>query len=239
MVDDNGAASEGDVSATPTELNEAQKAQVAEMVAGESKKWETHFQSIADRDIGVAQRKEAGIRAQLNAANEARTAIGGKLRESDPALAESMDNAELRAQNQAYQRAELDNQQAQVTSEIKRKWEGILTNFIDGAGLKANDPRIDWGTNLDPIDFLGIQERVMTSVNKITKEENEGAIGKLRQEFDDKHTQNRKDLGLDSPDTTTPPGAAGVRKVTRAELKKMPVAEYQALTKEGKLQIVA
>ncbi len=242
MAETNGAASEGDVSAeettTPTELNEAQKAQVAEMVAGESKKWEKHFQGIADRDIGVANRKAQGLTQRLKATEQAHVATRGRLMETDPTLAGTLEVEELRAQNRVYQQSELDGEQSRQMVEVETRWRGGLHTILKGMGVDPSDTKLDWGTNLEPNDFLGIQERVMTSASKIVDENKNTEFGKLRTELDDKFAQFRKDQGLDSPDTTTPPGAAGVRKVTKAELRKMPAAEYQELVKEGKLQIV-
>jgi hypothetical protein len=129
----------------------------------------------------------------------------------DPDTLQKIELAELRAKDASYKTAEQEEQSRQQMNDFVQTFNSQLNQFIVDSGIDPNDKRIDWGA--DAKDYFEVQRRVLASVNTIRKEnvtmetENRDKEKKdLEAKFEAKFVQMRKDLGLDSVDTSTPVG---------------------------------
>ncbi len=82
----------------------------------------------------------------------------------------------------------------------QRMNDGVLTN-LDNLGIARDDKRIDWGAGSQ--DYIEARNRLDTSVAKILSTNRKEADEKQGKDFKELETKLRKDLGLDSVDTTT------------------------------------
>jgi len=157
------------VEAQPEALTEEK---VQKMIAEATAKAVTQAKELGKRELQSAQdRNKAELsRAQQRAARTERSleAARYQLRNTDPDLADRMELAELRANQQGYQSAEQSTEAERVRQEFGQQFHTNLSQFITSLEVDPTDKRIDWDSPFQ--DYLELQGRVLNAVGKIQKE---------------------------------------------------------------------
>ena len=209
-----GAVSEGTVSEETPKADELDP-KIAEMIADKVKagvkEASEHFQAIADRDIRSHKKRadRAVGQARDSRANVAamRTAYRGA-----GASGQAVRLADQDFRDNQFAQQEQEETQREQLEKFTEDFEANAKSLIEQFGIDPKDERINWGE--DSSDFLQRQKLILTSVAKIT-ESNQGAFKeKLEKQLEDQNRQTRKDLGLDSADSSIPTGS-----------KRLPTAE--------------
>lgn len=198
---------------TQPSAEEILKQKIDEAIAplkSEVEKAKREIQSTKDRALAEAER----ARKALQRAQWAESTIEGirqNVGDLDPDVQAKIELAELRAKDKSYQTAEQEEQSRQQMNAFIQTFNSQMNQFITDAGIDPNDKRIDWGQ--DAKDYFDVQRRILASVNTIRREnvkmEQDNRVKEIKDleaKFEAKYAQTRKDLGLDSVDTSTPVG---------------------------------
>lgn len=172
------------------------------IIAEAGEKATREIQSVKDKarhEVEAAQRRAIQAESTLGV-------VRGKMSELDPDTASAMRLAELETRDRYYRDREAQEGQVAQYRQTHDAFHQNMNQFITGMGLDPSDKRIDWGTESEPL--LAKQEKILASVGKISKETTKSAEEKLRQELKDTEARLRKDLGIDSVDTSTPVGVS-------------------------------
>jgi uncharacterized membrane-anchored protein YjiN (DUF445 family) len=155
-----------------------------------------NIQSVKDKaaaEIDKANRRAGIAEITLNQ-------IRGRLKESNPEFATELEISELRTRDQHYQQRDLEDQARQQQTQFEQSFKTNLNQFVTELGVDPGDKRIDWGD--DAPNYLERQGRILNSVAKIQKAEAGKALESVNQQIKDAETRLRKELGLDSVDTS-------------------------------------
>ncbi len=166
----------------------------------------------------VTDAKEAGRRQlqgeqdrNTNAEKRARLAEGKvsayetSFKGLDEETQKDIELARLREQDKHYQStAQEDAQRQQDTTFYQRMNEGVLV-ALDSLGIPRDDKRIDWGAGSQ--DYIEARSRFDSSVAKIISADRKVTEDKMKGDFKTLESNLRKELNLDSVDTTT--GSSG------------------------------
>jgi len=159
-------------------------------------------QSWHDREIADMRTEIEKAQARANLA-EGTLAGVERSEDLDP---QAVELAKLRARDKAYRQQVFVTQRQQQVTAFNQKFDEQMEQFITNMGIDANDKRLDKGA--DAKDYWEKQQRILASVSKIQKEDQKEAEEKLTQQQKDFEAKIRKDLGLDTEDTSTPVGAS-------------------------------
>ena len=181
----------------------------------------------AKREIqSVKDKSKAEIEQAYRRAYTAETTLQGIVPELDEDTRNKLELHQLRGVAAQYQSKEQEDAQRQQMETFVQTFNSQMNQFITDAGIDPADKRIDWGK--DAKDYFEVQQRVLSSVNKIQKENTKAADEKRSQDLKDLEAKLRKDLGLDSVDTSTPIAPRkDVGKMTPSELIKEGLKEGQ------------
>lgn len=194
---------EGDVSPPEAEIKEPPpeekpltREEITQLVADEGKKsydkgWR-ESQSTHDKRV-------AGVERRATAAEQSLQRMRGIIQQ-DPEAAEKFRQAELEAQNTQYRQRETEEAQMEQYRQTYQGFHNNMTQFITESGIDSE--KIDWGDESEPL--LQKQQRILSQVGKIQKENVKAAGEKQGQAFKDMEAKLRKDLGLDEVDTSSP-----------------------------------
>lgn len=208
-----GAVSEGTPStkgeqATPVtpQAQPTIEERVAQLVAAEVEKIKPRLhQSVEDRFAYKHNREVADIQRKLQLAEEEAASLRASVSELDPEAAEM---ARLRARDKVYAQTEVataKEREAQAQGDAVNQ---RLYAHLAKEGIDPNDKGIDWGH--DTTDYHEGLNRFYGSVARVKSEKVlAAALKKSEQQAKDTEQKIRKDLGLDSVDTSIASGGAG------------------------------
>jgi len=179
----------------------------------------------SSRDIAKAEVEQANRRAKL--AEAELSTIKSSFNNLDEDTRKEMELATLKGRDQQYQSLIQEDEQRKGSEAYRAKLQGSLTEHLEGLGIDPNDKRIDWAEN--EADFLAGRSKFDASVAKIIKENQSEAEKKMKDDFTQLEAKLRKDLGLDSVDTSASSGVPASD--DEAFRKKMADPDYAA-TKE-------
>jgi len=196
---------------------------------------------IAKREIQSAKDKStAEVTSALKRAKLAETTLQsmrGSLKEADPEVAQTLELAELRARDQHYKESEGQDYARQQQTVFDQSFHTQMNQFIVGMGIDPNDPKIDWGT--DATNYLDKQQRILSSLGGIQKANSKTAEEKRSQEVKELEAKLRKELGLDSVDTSSPVGTgsdqAWLERWGNGDIEATPQNLKKAMTLQRKL----
>lgn len=158
------------------------------------KEGKSEMQGIKDREVADANKR---TRAAQNEAASYKTSFGTL----DEDTQKDVELARYREQDKYYQSsAQEEAQKQQEAAYYQRMNEGVLS-YLEDLGIPKDDKRIDWGAGSQ--DYIEARKRLDTSVAKIVGSDRKAAEGKLNEGFKELESKLRKDLNLDSVDTTT------------------------------------
>jgi len=192
---------------------------VGKALGEQTEKAKREIQSIKDKS-----RQE--IETLVRRANVAETTLQGIVPELDEDTRNKLELQRLRGQAAQYQTKEQQEEAKRQYDEFHQTFETQMSEFITEAGIDPSDKRIDWAK--DAKDAFEMQKRIHSSVTKIMKDNQKAADDKRSQDLKDLEAKLRKDLGLDSVDTSTPIAPRkDVSKMTASELIKEGLKEGQ------------
>jgi len=176
------------------------------------------MQGTKDREVAAAQR-----RARF--AEDSLQRVRGKYTELDPEAQQTLELEELRGQVGHYESQSAEETQRQQVMATVRDFEGNMTQFI--TGMKINPKEVDWGDR-NSMNLTQRMDTILKSVSKIQEESAKAVEEKRSQETKDIEAKLRKDLGLDSVDTSATSG-------TGVDISKLsPKEKINLGLKEGK-----
>jgi len=173
---------------------------VSQMLDAKAEELKRHYQSVADRGIRAAQKGE-GIAKRKAAIAESQVNTFNQIAASNPQLAAQVKNAMTAAQAQAFKERENLDMAEQAKQDFFDKMAALPEKF----GIDPNDKRLDLANDAE--DSIVATDRIMTSISTIIAEDAKKADARRSQELKDFEVRLRKDLGVDSADTTAPSGA--------------------------------
>lgn len=193
------------------------KEDVQRMIAEQTETAKREIQSAKDKATAEVAAARGGQRFAEDTLAGYQTGLGTL----DPEQAELI---RLRAESTAHKRGDAAEAQRQQLATFDKSFTANMSQFITSAGLDSNDKRIDWAEDVSG-DYLAKQQRILASVTKAQKEDAKTADDKRSQEFKDMEDRLRKDLGIDSVDTSLAPGEGTT--VSRKALADMSLADYR------------
>ncbi len=207
-VSEEGTVSkEGEVSggteskeASPLTAEQASK-MIADALAEQDRQYGKKLQSLTDQSAYLkSQLAEAKQKGDVS--HSTLETLKGRVREADPDLLKDVEAAELKTKLSQYERSESDMRIQSQVMEFDKKFHNQLGDLLDGFDIDPADERIDWGT--DAKDYLDKQGRIIASLKKIRVEDKKKEKVEQGKKFDDFKLSLRKELGLDSVDTSNP-----------------------------------
>lgn len=111
----------------------------------------------------------------------------------------------LRGRDKQYQSFMQEEDGRRRAESYRQTLQTSLVENVKALGINPDDKRIDWAENEN--DFLAGRNKFDASVAKILKEDKGVTEKKMKDDFKDLEANLRKELNLDSVDTSTP--AAG------------------------------
>ena len=208
-----GATSEGAVSAEGQQLTTAQpqvqpsiEERVAQLVAAEVEKIKPRiYQSVNDRFANKYNREVAEAQRRAQLAEEEAASLRASVNEYDPQAAEL---ASLRAERKVNSTLRVEENKMREAAANVEAVNQRLYAILDKAGIDRNDKGIDWAS--DVTDYHEGISRFHESVAKIKGEKVlAAALKKTELQARDLEGKLRKDLGLDSVDTSIGVGGSG------------------------------
>jgi len=185
-------------------FNEDQQAKITQMIAEETEKVRRVIQG--DKDKAIAEIHREADRKVKFAETEA-ASYKTSFADLDDEAKNVAELARLRGRDTLYQQREAEESQARSFDAYKKRLNESLYKHVETLGIDPKDKRIDWAE--DATDFLDGRGRFDASVARILKETQKVADEKLKGEIKEEIAKARKELGLDSVDTSTSAGASG------------------------------
>ncbi len=201
-----GATSTGEQPKAETQTQPSQedaiKQAIAKALAEELPKhiepYKREIQSLKDRARNEVERTRK--QATSETLNLIRSATG-----DDPDLQQKLELAHYRTQDVQRQREEAEEANRRQQAWFDQQFKETHTELATDLGVDPNDKRIDWGEN-EP-DYLKRLKIIQKSVAKVAKENQKASEEKTQKTLKDEMAKMRKDLGIDSVDTSNPVGA--------------------------------
>ncbi|MFH0897485.1 MAG: hypothetical protein V1850_05515 [Candidatus Bathyarchaeota archaeon] len=182
------------------------------------------IQSAKDKSKAEVERE----RTKAQIAEETLKGFRGRVGELDPEVAKDFRIAEYESRDKALQAVSQNEAVAKQQEEFDKNFTSQMNQFITSFGVDPSDKKIDWGE--DAPNYLVKQQRILDSVAKIHKANLKAAEEKQSQVIKDVEAKIRKDLGLDSVDTSNPVGVKSDAS-SKAELNRK-YAQGEISTKE-------
>ena len=199
------APSEGDASTEETQTQPSIEEQIAKAMEGQLENLSRTVQSHTDKAISRIQREAETMARITEDAMAALDATSGD--ETD------VPKPKPRVQGQYRSQLEVRRQQEAAVKQTVDAFESNIRQHIVDLRIDPDDKRIEWGDS-NNLSLTDRQGKILASVSKIQGENAKLAEEKRKQEFTDLEAKLRKDLGLDTVDTTT---SAGVVSASDAE----------------------
>ncbi len=168
---------------------------VGKALGEQTEKAKREIQSFKDKS-------KTEFEALVRRANVAETTLQGIVPELDEETRNKLELQRLRGTVAQHQTREQEEEAKRQYDEFHQTFNAQMTEFITESGIDPADKRIDWGK--DAKDALEMQHKIHSSVAKIMKEEKKATEEKRSQDLKDLEAKLRKDLGLDSVDTSNP-----------------------------------
>lgn len=186
-----------------TQPQPSMEERVAKLVQEQVELATRKLQSASDKAISKIQR-EAETKTRL--AEDTLASIESSFTDMgvDPSQTEL---AKLRARDKYYSQLDTRQKQESAAQQTVNDFEANIRQHITDLGIDPDDKKIEWGDSAN-LNLTERQGKILTSVSKIQKENAKLVEDKAEQRFKELERKLRKDLSLDSVDTTTSAGVA-------------------------------
>ena len=182
-----------------------QEARIQQMLAQTSSEATKQAVEAGRRQLQSEQDRNINAEKRARLAESEAGAYRASFKGLDEETQKDMDLARLREQEKYNQTtAQEDATKQQEATYYQRMNEGVLSS-LDAFGIPRDDKRIDWGAGSQ--DYVEARSRLDASVAKIISSDKKVAEDKMKDDFKTLESNLRKDLNLDSVDTTAGGGS--------------------------------
>ncbi len=177
-----------------------QEARIQQMVAQASAEATKQAVEAGRRQLQSEQDRNRNVESRVRFAEGKANALETSFKGLDEETQKDIELAKYREMDKYYQSsAQEESQKQQETDFWGRINNQVLTN-LDNLGIPRDDKRLDWGEGSR--DLPEARARLDASVAKIIGENKKVAEDKMKDDFKTLESNLRKDLNLDSVDTT-------------------------------------
>ena len=188
-------------------FNDEQEARIQQMLAQATATATEQAKSAGRRELQSEQDRNRNAERRVRFAEGTTKAYEDSFKGLDEETRNSIELARYREMEGVYKNsAQEDSQRQQEAAHYQRMNEGVLV-YLDNLGILRDDKRIDWGAGSQ--DYVEARNRLDASVAKIVTENKKVTEDKMKDDFKVMEAKIRKDLNLDSVDTTTGGGSGG------------------------------
>ncbi len=190
--------------ATPAEQGEQlatlTEGRVQQMIAEATSKAVAEAKELGRRELQSQQQVNRNAEKRAGLAEGKVNAYETSFNSLDEDTKKDLELARLREQDKYYQSTAQEEAQKQQTDAFyQRMNEGVL-NHLDSLGIERGDKRLDWGAGSQ--DYIEARSKLDASVSKIMTENKKVTEDKMKDDFKTLESSLRKELNLDSVDTT-------------------------------------
>ena len=187
---------------TPQPLTEER---VQQLIAEQTELVRRQTQSEKDKAIAEIRREaEKQVRRAQTERDTIKSTLKGYDPESGRDINELLEVAESKGQREYYESLARDEEQRKGFETYRQQLQGSLKSHLESLGIDPEDKRIDWAENES--DFLTGRSKFDASVAKILKENQGAAEKRMKDDFKQLEATLRRELNLDSVETTTAAG---------------------------------
>lgn len=152
------------------------------------------MQSIKDAEVARAQREAYSQRQRAD------TILAHARQSGDTETYDKLQNVDLRHRVSFYEQQQRDEMERQNALSTIKDFENDMVDLIESFGLKANDPRIDWGNS----NSMNLSQRLKTIKESAKRAYREDADVKKaqsdKQAEEQKKRKEREESGVDKHD---------------------------------------
>ena len=196
-------------------LSEEQEARVQQLVAEAATKAVTEAKEAGRRQLQGEQDRNRNAEKRARLAESRVSAYETSFKGLDEDTQKDIELAKLREQDKYYQSTTQEETQRQQEAAYYQRMNDSLSEEVKSWGVEPNDKRIDYAS--DAPDYFTGRKRFSDSLQKIIRDDQKKAEEKQTADFKNLESKLRKDLGLDSVDTTAGGGGGSD---SDAEFKK-------------------
>jgi len=193
-------------------FSEEQEARMQQLIAQATstaeEKGRREMQGIKDKEVAEANRR---ARLAQNEVASYKSSFSGL----DEDTQKDVELARYREQDKYFQSTAQEETQKQQQEAYYQRMNETLIEEVKSWGVEPEDKRIDYAS--DAPDYFTGRRRFSDSLQKVVRENQKKAEEKQTEDFKTLESKLRKDLGLDSVDTTTGSGGGSD---SDAEFKK-------------------
>ncbi len=196
-------------------FSDEQEARVQQLMTEATAKAVAEAKESGRRELQGEQDRNRNTERRAKLAEGTVNAYESSFNGLDEETRKDIELARYREQEKQYQStAQEDATKQQEADYYQRLNESILV-YLDNLNIPRDDKRIDWGTGSQ--DYVEARNRLDASVAKIINENKKADTEKMKDDFKVLESSLRKELNLDSVDTTTGSGGGND---SDAEFKK-------------------
>ena len=173
---------------------------VQQLIAEATSKAVTEAKEVGRRQLQGEQDRNKNVERRARLAESRVKGLETGLSGLDEETRKDIELARYREQDKHYQSTAQEETQRQQEATSIQQMNDSLIEEVRSWGVDPNDKRIDYASNAP--DYFTGRTRFTTSLQKIVREEQKKADEKRAGDFKGLESKLRKDLGLDSVDTT-------------------------------------
>lgn len=181
-------------------LSKEQEARVQQLVAEETVKAVTEAKEAGRRQLQGEQDRNRNVERRARLAESRVNAYETSFKGLDEDTQKDIELERYREENKQYQSTAQEETQRQKEAAYYQQMNDSLTEEVKSWGIEPSDKRIDYAS--DAPDYFTGRKRFSDSLQKIIKADAQKEMDDLREDVKKQNLKNRKDLGLDSVDTT-------------------------------------
>ena len=175
----------------------------------------TQAREAGRRDLQSEQDRNRNVEKRARFAESKNQAYEASFKGLDEETQKDIELARYREQDKYYQSTAQEEARKQQESAYFQQMNNSLTDEVKTWGIEPDDKGIDYAS--DAPDYFTGRKRFTDSLQKIVREKQVKAEEKQAEDFKGLESKLRKDLGLDSVDTTAGSGGGSD---SDAEFKK-------------------
>lgn len=202
VVQPEDTSKEGADSTEETQTQPSVEEQIAKAMGEQAENISRKIQSASDKAIARIQR-EAESTAGI--AEDALATMDATFADTD---VEAGVKPKPKRQDQYRSQLNVRRQQEEAVRKTIDAFESNIRQHITDLGIDPDDKSIDWGDSND-LSLTERQGKILASISKIQKENAKLVEEKAEDKFKKLESDLRKDLGLDSVDTSTSASVGG------------------------------
>ncbi len=182
-------------------FNKEQEARIQQMVAQASTEATNQAVEAGRRQLQGEQDRNKNVDRRARLAESRVAGYETSFKGLDEETQKDVELTRLREQDKHYQSTAQEDEQRRQQDAYYQQMNQSLIDEVKSWGVDLEDKRIDYAS--DAPDYFAGRKRFIDSLQKIVKENQKKTEEKQGEDFKNLESKLRKDLGLDSVDTTT------------------------------------